>query len=124
MGDAEAEGASRKCRAAFNGEEEDDAVAQIFHETVLSGKLRQAVRRVTDREGGGCLLPEEKCTKTGRLVAEVLREEHPYMCVFPMEIPRAQPLRSMRMYQKRYPSTSQRMTSRGSHQRTPAHQVH
>ena len=73
VGDAEAEGDAREGRAAFSGEEEDDTVARSFHETVLSGKLRQAVRRATDREGGGCLLPEEKFTKTGRPVAEVLR---------------------------------------------------
>ena len=72
MVDAEAEGASRKGRSAFSGEEKDNVVARSFHETVLSGKLRQAVPRATDREGGGCLLPEEKFTKTGRPVAEVL----------------------------------------------------
>ena len=72
VGDAEAEGAARKGRATFSGEEEGNAVAQSFHETVLSGKLRQAVRRATDQEGGGCLLLEDKCTKTGRPVAEVL----------------------------------------------------
>ena len=66
VGDAEAEGAARKGRVAFNGKEEDDAVARIFHETVLSGKLRQAVRRAIDREGRWCLLPGDKCTKTGR----------------------------------------------------------
>ena len=79
LGDSEAEGAAREGRAAFSGEEEDDAVARSFHETVLSGKLRKAVRRATNREGGGCLLPEEKCTKTGRPVAEVLREKNPDM---------------------------------------------
>ena len=42
VGDAKAEGAAREGRAAFSGEEEDNAVAQSFHETVLSGKLRQA----------------------------------------------------------------------------------
>ena len=47
VGDTEAEGAAREGRAAFSGEEEDDAVAQGFHETVLLGKLRQAVRRAT-----------------------------------------------------------------------------
>ena len=82
VGDTDAEGASREGRAALSGEEEEDAVAQSFHETVLSGKLRQAVRRVIDREGGGCLLPEEKCTKTGRPVAEVLQEKHPDMRVW------------------------------------------
>ena len=35
----------------------------------------------------------------------------------------AQPLRSMRMYLKQYPSTSRRMTSRGLHQSSPAQQV-
>ena len=38
--DAEAEGAAREGRAAFSGEEEEVAVAQSFHKTVLSGKLR------------------------------------------------------------------------------------
>ena len=72
VGDAEAEGAASEGRSAFIIEEEDDAVARSFHETVLSGKLRQAVRRATDRAGGGFLLPEALCTKTGRPVAEVL----------------------------------------------------
>ena len=79
MGDAEAEGAAHEGRAAFSSEKEDDAVGRSFHETVLSGKLRKDVRRATDREGGGCLLPEDQCTKTGRTVAEVLREKQPYM---------------------------------------------
>ena len=35
VGDAEAEGAARKGRADFSGEEEDDAVARSFHETVI-----------------------------------------------------------------------------------------
>ena len=60
---------------------------QSFHETVISGKLRQAVRRATGREGGGCLLPEYLCTKIGRPVAEVLREKHPDMHVPPVENP-------------------------------------
>ena len=63
------------------------AVARSFHEIVLSGKVRQAVSRATDREGGGCLLPEDKCTKTGRPVAEVLREKHPGMRFLPAENP-------------------------------------
>ena len=60
VGDAKAEGAAREGRSAFSGEEEDDAVARSFHEIVLSGKLLQAVRRATNREGGGCLLPGDK----------------------------------------------------------------
>ena len=62
-------------------------MSQGFHETVLSGKLQQAVCRATDREGGGCLLPDDQCTKTGRPVAEVLREKHPDIRVPPMENP-------------------------------------
>ena len=62
-------------------------MARSFHETVLSGKLWQAVRRATDREGGGCLLPDDQCTKTGQLVVEVLREKNPDMRVPPVENP-------------------------------------
>ena len=76
VGDAEAEGAAQEGRAAFNGEEEDEAVDQGFYKTLLLRKLRQAVRKTTDRKGGGCLLPEDKFTKTGRPVADVLRENH------------------------------------------------
>ena len=62
-------------------------MARGFHETVLSGKLWPAVRWSTDREGEGCLLPDDQCTKTGRLVADVLREKHPDMRVPPVEKP-------------------------------------
>ena len=73
VGDNEAESPAQEGRSAFSSKGEDDAVALGFHETVLLGKLRQAVRRATDREGGGCILPDDQCTKTGRTVAEVLR---------------------------------------------------
>ena len=53
----------------------------------MSGNLRQAVHRATDREEVGCLLPDDQCTKTGRPVAEVLRENHPDMQVPPTENP-------------------------------------
>ena len=62
-------------------------MAQIFYETVLSGKLRQAVSRATNREGGGCVLPGGKCTKTGRPVADVLWEKYPDMRAPPAENP-------------------------------------
>ena len=65
VGDSEAEGAARKGRVASGGEEENEAVACRYHNKVLSGKLRQAVRRATNREGGGCILPDDQCTKTG-----------------------------------------------------------
>ena len=62
-------------------------VARSYHDTVLSGKLRQVVRQVTNREGGGCLLPYDQCTKTGRPVAEVLWENHLDTQIPPMENP-------------------------------------
>ena len=65
VGDAEVEGAAREGRAASGGEEEEEAVARSYHYTVLSGNLSQTVRRANDREGGGCLLPDDQCTKTG-----------------------------------------------------------
>ena len=44
---------------------------------LLSGKLRQSVHWATDREGGGYLLPDNQCTKTGRSVAEALLDNQP-----------------------------------------------
>ena len=49
VGGSEAEGAAREVRSASSGEEEGNVVAQSYHDTVLSGKLRQAVRRATYR---------------------------------------------------------------------------
>ena len=51
MVDAEAEGSAQEGRSASGGKEEDYAVDRSLHETVLSGKIWQAVRRVTNREG-------------------------------------------------------------------------
>ena len=87
MGNAEAEGVAQEGRAAFGGEEEEVAADRSYHDTVLSGNLWQAVRWATDREGGGCLLPDDQCTKNGRPVAEVLREKHPDMRVSPVDNP-------------------------------------
>ena len=63
--DAEAEGATREGRAAIGEEEEYEAVALSYHDTVLSGNLRMSVRQETSREGGGCLLPDDQFTKPG-----------------------------------------------------------
>ena len=110
-------------RAVFSGKEEDDTVALSFHETVLSGNIWKAICRATDREGGGCLLPEEKCTKPERLIAEVLGDKHMDMRVPPWKNLHAQPLSSMGTCPKGYPSTSRSMMSRGLHQSSPAQQV-
>ena len=63
VGDAEAEGDAREGRDAYGGEEEDESVARSYHTMVLSGKLWQAVYWATDMEAGGCLPPDNQCTK-------------------------------------------------------------
>ena len=72
VGDTEEEGAARDFRSSSGREEEDKAVVRSYHDTVLLGKLSQAVLRATNRERGWCLLQDDQCTKTGQLVAEVL----------------------------------------------------
>ena len=58
---------------------DDESAEQQFNATVLSGRLRKAVRGLTNRDGEGVLQPDYVCTKTGRRVLEVLREKHPAM---------------------------------------------
>jgi len=52
---------------------------RVFNSTVLNGQIRKGVRNLTDRGGGGVLLPDDKCTKTNQPVFEVLEEKHPEM---------------------------------------------
>ena len=59
-------------------------VVRSYYDTVLSVKLRQAIRQATNREGGGFLLPYDQFTKTWRPVAEVLLDKHPEMRVPPV----------------------------------------
>ena len=40
-------------------------------------KLREAVRMVTDRNGGRVYLPDDQETKMGRPVLDVLSDKHP-----------------------------------------------
>ena len=111
VGDAEAKGDAREGRNASGEEEEDKSLAGSYHDTVMLVNLRKAVCWATNREGGGCLLPDDQLTKTVQPVAEFLRENHLDMPAPPSrKIPCAQPSRSMRMCPKRYPLTSQRMT--------------
>ena len=44
-GGVETEGDGREVRSASGGEEEDEVVARGYHNSVLSGKLRQAVHQ-------------------------------------------------------------------------------
>jgi hypothetical protein len=54
-----------------------DLVARKFNSMVLDGKLCAAIRFATDCNGGGVLLPQDACTKTGQPVMEVLLLQHP-----------------------------------------------
>ena len=57
-------------------EETAEHRAQIYHSLVLCGKLRSAVRWITERETGGVLQPCDRCKKTGDRVLEVLCAKH------------------------------------------------
>ena len=110
VGDAEAEGATREVRAATGGEEEDEAVTWSYHDTVLSGKLWQAFRWLSDREGGGVSSRMTNAQKLGDRLQRSF-ERSTRICMSPLwKTPRAQPSRTMRRCRKRYPSTSRRMT--------------
>ena len=62
---------------AVRREETAEHRAKTFHGLVLRGKLRTAVRWMTEREKGGVLQPEGHCTKTGDRLLEVLHAKHP-----------------------------------------------
>ena len=51
VGNAEAEGATREIRDASGGEDEYKAVTGSYHNTVLSGKLRNVICWATNRKG-------------------------------------------------------------------------
>jgi hypothetical protein len=53
------------------------AHAQSFNARVLSGRLRSAVRTLTNRSGGGVCQPDNLCLKSGRPAWQVLQEKHP-----------------------------------------------
>ena len=110
IGDSEVEGAVREGRAASGGEEEDEAVAQSYHNMVLSGILSQAVYSETVREGGGGV--SSQITNAKILGNRLQRFSGRSNCTCestPWNIPRAQPSRSMGRYQKQHPSNSRRM---------------
>ena len=58
-------------------EETSEHQSQMYHSLVLCGKLRTAVRWITETNTGGVLQPGDRCTKTGDRVMEVLRKKHP-----------------------------------------------
>jgi hypothetical protein len=69
------------------GMADEDIIARKYNSMVLDGKLHAAVCFATDRGGGGVLLPQDSCTKTGRLVMEVLRSQHPNTRIPDLEDP-------------------------------------
>jgi hypothetical protein len=74
----EEEAAGRGYSMPSNHEFDIESAGRRYNSMILSGKLRAAVRMVTDRDPGGLFKPnEDKCSKTGRLVNDVLREKHP-----------------------------------------------
>jgi hypothetical protein len=74
VADAEALG---KGKAGGHPPADADSLARAFNGKVLGGRMRVAVRKVTDRGGGGVLLPDDTDAKSGLKVIEVLRSKHP-----------------------------------------------
>ncbi|CEM26448.1 unnamed protein product [Vitrella brassicaformis CCMP3155] len=58
---------------------DDESVYRIFNKLMLEGKVRAAVRFVTERGGGGVLHPSAQAEKRppGVTLLDVLREKHP-----------------------------------------------
>jgi hypothetical protein len=54
-----------------------ELIARKYNHMVLNGKLQAAVRFAMAHDGGGVLLPQDACTKTGQPVMEVLQSQHP-----------------------------------------------
>jgi hypothetical protein len=52
--------------------------AKIFHQKMLRGDVRGAVRYLSDREKGGILLPNNVDEKSGLIVLEALESKHPH----------------------------------------------
>ncbi len=73
---------------------------QTFHQKVLLGEVRAAVRYLMATEKGGVLFPEDVDPVTGQTVAEVLASKHP-----PPQIPSPTSLPS-------YPSTPKKKQTR------------
>ena len=64
-------------RRSLDKEEVVESRGRRYKAMVESNRLRPAVRSLTDRVGKGLYKPNDKDTKTGELVIEVLRGKHP-----------------------------------------------
>ncbi len=54
-----------------------ELIAQKYNHMVHDGKLHATVRFTMACDGGGVLLPQDACIKTGQQVMEVLQSQHP-----------------------------------------------
>jgi hypothetical protein len=52
---------------------------------VLEGRISEAVNTVVDTDRGRLYQPDDVCSKTGRMVIDILREKHPEVTVPPDE---------------------------------------
>ena len=72
----EAELCDSKLPRSYAPKTEDEAIS-IFSRLILQGKIREAVRFITDRaESGGILLPDQDAGN-GRTVMDILQSKHP-----------------------------------------------
>ena len=62
---------------AVRREDYEEHRAKTYHSLVLQGKLRMAVRWITERDKGGVIQPTDLCNKTGDRVMGVLHTKHP-----------------------------------------------
>eukprot|EP00957_Ditylum_brightwellii_P120365 9184134-Ditylum_brightwellii.AAC.2 len=68
---------ARRQLPANQHQETEAHVTKTFVNILFQGKLRQAVRCLTSWEKGGLLSLNNRCTKLGEVVSEVLRSKHP-----------------------------------------------
>jgi hypothetical protein len=61
--------------------ENTTSMAKKYHNMVLCGKVRAAVRTVTNRDGGRAYCLFDLDSKSGRPIIDVLQEKHPKFCV-------------------------------------------
>ena len=61
-----------------SGKMSEDQEEKIFSALILQGRLREAVRFITDRQGGGAMAPEDDAVKPfGKSVLELVIDKHP-----------------------------------------------
>ena len=71
---------AERCAAQWRNRQprlSDEHVVRVFTHLMLCGRVREAVRFVTDRARGGVLKPSDIDAKSGKCVFDVLREKQP-----------------------------------------------